>query len=277
MLTSREDLQKKLSNAGMSAIAAEVVDLCREAFRIQVSASNDHSLPVAASKLGGLPDLPATTAWPIDGATPLSFVGQINLGDLPTASMLPKDGLLSFFYDSEQHAWGFDPKHKSLFRVFYFSAPTKLQRASLSHATFKTRVLTFEPFLSIPDPSAKRIEDLLVEVESDEIYGEFFEAYCPQAPDHQLLGWPAVIQNEMELECQLVTHGLYVGGSSGYKDPRRKELEKDAQDWILLFQVDSDDDANMMWGDQGRLYFWIRRQDLQLADFANAWCILQCY
>jgi uncharacterized protein YwqG len=54
-------------------------------------------------------------------------------------------------------------------------------------------------------------------------------------------------------------------------------LEKGAQDWILLLQVDSDDDAQMMWGDAGMLYFWIRRQDLAQAAFGKAWCILQCH
>jgi hypothetical protein len=29
----------------------------------------------------------------------------------------------------------------------------------------------------------------------------------------------------------------------------------------LLLQVDSDDDAGMMWGD-GRIYYWIRRENL---------------
>jgi len=55
----------------------------------------------------------------------------------------------------------------------------------------------------------------------------------------------------LELECQLVTNGLYLGDLSGYKDPRRKELEPGADDWTLLIQIDSDDKAKMMWGDGG--------------------------
>jgi uncharacterized protein YwqG len=45
---------------------------------------------------------------------------------------------------------------------------------------------------------------------------------------------------------------------------------------VLLLQVDSDD-VGMMWGDGGRLYFWIREQDARRADFSNVWMILQCY
>jgi len=75
----------------------------------------------------------------------------------------------------------------------------------------------------------------------------------------------------------LVTNGVYAGNASGYKDPRRRELEPGAHDWTLLLQIDSDDNAKMMWGDAGMLYVWIRRQDLASREFDKAWTILQCF
>jgi uncharacterized protein YwqG len=66
----------------------------------------------------------------------------------------------------------------------------------------------------------------------------------------------------MQLECQLVTNGLYCGDASGYDDPRRRALETGATDWRLLLQIDSDDVLGSMWGDSGRVYFWIREQDV---------------
>ena len=80
----------------------------------------------------------------------------------------------------------------------------------------------------------------------------------------------------MELECQLASNGLYVGDATGYQHPRRFELEGGATDWELLLQLDSDDDADMMWGDAGALYFWIRKQDAETADFSKVWMVLQC-
>ena len=94
---------------------------------------------------------------------------------------------------------------------------------------------------------------------------------------HQLLGYSGNIQGEMELECQLVTNGVYTGDREGYQNPRVQTLREGAKDWMLLLQVDSDDEPGMMWGDLGRLYFWIRRQDLKARNFDNTWCILQCY
>ncbi|TCD03493.1 DUF1963 domain-containing protein [Pedobacter psychroterrae] len=92
-----------------------------------------------------------------------------------------------------------------------------------------------------------------------------------------LLGQPDVIQNEMELECELVTNGLYCGDPSGYNDPRAEKLRPNAKDWRLLLQIDSNEETEMMWGDVGRLYFWIKEEDLAAKRFENSWCILQCY
>ncbi len=69
----------------------------------------------------------------------------------------------------------------------------------------------------------------------------------------------------------------YCGDSTGYNDPQAKELKSGASEWRLLLQVDTDDDAGMMWGDCGRLYFWIRVDDLRRRDFDEVWTILQCF
>ena len=79
----------------------------------------------------------------------------------------------------------------------------------------------------------------------------------------------------MELECELVSNGINCGRFLP-NDPRVERLSKTSAQWSLLLQVDSDDDAGMMWGDVGRLYFWIRKSDLEDANFSDVWMILQC-
>jgi uncharacterized protein YwqG len=80
----------------------------------------------------------------------------------------------------------------------------------------------------------------------------------------------------MELECQLASNGLYCGDTTGYSDPRAGELASGASEWKLLFQIDSDDALDFMWGDSGRLYYWVLKDEAQRGDFANAWLVLQC-
>ncbi len=101
-------------------------------------------------------------------------------------------------------------------------------------------------------------------------------------PIHRLLGKPEIIQNPMEKECQMVTNGIPWGTTEWFTDPEMRKrgealLESAPDEWRLLLQVDSDFDADMMWGDIGRLYFWIRDEDLKKRDFSRCWMILQNY
>jgi uncharacterized protein YwqG len=93
---------------------------------------------------------------------------------------------------------------------------------------------------------------------------------------HRLLGHPDQIQGDMRLEAQLVSHGLYCGDGTCFQDPRRKVLESTAIDWQLLLQIDSDDNAGMMWGDVGRLYYLMTEEHMRDRNFDAAWMILQC-
>lgn len=82
----------------------------------------------------------------------------------------------------------------------------------------------------------------------------------------------------MELECQLVSHGVSCGEAIEDDDPRVRALRPGAAEWQLLFQIDTDEEGpGWMWGDVGMLYFWIPREALRRAAFDRAWMILQCY
>jgi len=277
-MSLRDDLLSGLSLAGLSSIGTELAKLSKECIRMRSTPRANEAFSIGASKLGGLPDLPPSLAWPEWKTGSLMFVAQVNLAELPASDLLPNVGVLSFFYDREQSAWGFDPNHQEGFRLWYFPEASRLIRpVGPKRSIFPCAQLSFEPFLSLPDFSSESVKDLLLEIEDDEQYCDFVEKRMGPAPQHQVLGWPHVIQNEMELECQLVTNGVYTGDASGYKDPRRKELEPGADDWTLLLQIDSDDNTKMMWGDGGMLYVWIRRQDLASRNFDRAWTILQCF
>jgi uncharacterized protein YwqG len=41
-------------------------------------------------------------------------------------------------------------------------------------------------------------------------------------------------------------------------------------------QIDSEEAAGMMWGDVGRIYFLIRRDDLRERRFEKSWAGLEC-
>ena len=45
---------------------------------------------------------------------------------------------------------------------------------------------------------------------------------------------------------------------------------------VAVAYIDTEDDAGMMGGDAGRIYYWIRDQDLAAGAWDATWLILQC-
>lgn len=247
--------------------------------------SNELELKVGESKIGGQPDLPKNIEWfTEDNGKHLSFIAQVNLVEiagLDNSQQLPPQGILYFFYSAEQEAWGFDVKDKDKFKVFYYEGSIEeLKRIDfpknlIEHARYKPCKLTFKASVSLPNWEHDYVFDRLNSQERHK-YTDITEELDVKA--NKLLGHSDNIQEPMELECELVTNGLYTGDPKGYNDPRAKELEKNKDAWTLLLQVDSNyEESGMMWGDAGMLYFWIKKDDLKNKKFDKSWLISQCY
>jgi uncharacterized protein YwqG len=92
---------------------------------------------------------------------------------------------------------------------------------------------------------------------------------------HRIGGYPEITQHDdLEVTAELVSHGIR-GNSDGRRDAERRGIGAGAGDWRLLLQVDSQEDAGMMWHDVGRLFFMIREQDLNALTFDRAWMDIQ--
>lgn len=240
------------------------------------------------SKIGGLPQLPSDFQWPQWKNKPMTFLAQIDLAQIPAElrpEYYPSSGCLFFFYDQDQSTWGFDPADRGSWQVIYResrpTAPLDPPQDLLENGIYPEKRIQFRQVSTFPSFERLGLENQQYSEIPDgtrkELMGLANEAFHGQ-PAHQMGGFPGAVQDDsMELECQLVTHGLFLGDASGFQSPRRAELAPGAQDWKLLLQLDTDEDVGMMWGDCGRLYFWIREEDLIARDFSNVWMILQCY
>jgi uncharacterized protein YwqG len=245
------------------------------------------------SRLGGSPDVPNGFVLPTAKGKPLDFLLQLKLDELPRHGLserLPATGLLSFFYDLNEQPWGYDPKELDGFRVFHFPERATLERVEIgSEFAMSPSALRFWRAWSLPSYGSRVGDRLLEELRSaphkDEEFDQLHElshalfrsaAPNPDGPSHRIGGHSDNVQGDMQLEAQLVMNGLYCGDASGYNDPRRAKLESTCEEWQLLLQLDSDDDAGFMWGDCGMLYFWLRDQDLANGDFSRTWMSLQC-
>jgi uncharacterized protein YwqG len=279
---SDERVTAHLRAAGLERLAERILPLARPAVRLVTTKARDEKLPVGTSKVGGFPDLRRDGDWPTWSEQRLGFLAQVNVADLRAfgfCDVLPEQGLLQFFYDRDQQTWGFDPKDRGSWCVRFESSVDGLAR-SVGDKLYPTCRVDLHETVAMPTWDSFDFEQLGLSSDDREAYFRALDDVESAEPDatplHQILGNPSPIQGDMQLECQLVSNGIYCGGSAGYADPRAQQLAPGAADWRLLFQLDSDGAADMMWGDAGRLYFWITREALKQRRFDETWMILQC-
>ena len=254
---------------------------------------NDNSEIINKSKIGGKPYLPKDFVWPYYQELPLSFLAQINLEEVNSFDkdkLLPSTGMLYFFYELETEEWGYHPESKGCAKVFYFEDTSNFELIDFpkdmeDYYKIPEFKVTFKSNISLP--SYENFYLLLKEDDAfkkhDISFNDFIplydEIFIPDNNYTKLLGYPDVIQNSMEEECEAVTRGFDMGGIESYPKQYQKEIRSASKDWILLFQMDTVEtsDYELMFGDSGHIYFWIKKEDLANKNFENIWLILQCY
>lgn len=213
------------------------------------------------------------------------------VSNLDENHLLPDEGILSFFYDLETMTWGFDPDDKGSARVFYFPEGTSMQVAKIPEELDEEFVIPelavdFEPHVSLPG-YGDNDDELGISHDEDLDWDEFIECIEKAGGDDieeltKLLGYPNVIQNPMEEECEACSRGFRQGNPEDYKmisHAEKADITDKAKDWILLFQMSTieSEDYELMFGDCGSIYFWIRKEDLKERNFDKVWLVLQCF
>ncbi|MFV5992196.1 YwqG family protein [Streptomyces sp. NPDC056231] len=267
-------------------IAGKWVGLLRPGVRLEAAAGSDDGV----GRLGGLPSLPVDVEWPVwNEHGPLSFVASIDCARLPTAALdidLPEAGALLFFYfdgqldDGDALVLAEDRASWAGARVLYVAADEKVAECGTPAG--------LKPYPMVP--LAARVEMTATEPWHPSVRA----AFAPGAPlrnrydhpvcsqefldalwgfddevGHQIGGHPHSVQNPVEIEIAEAV----LDGEVPWDDPR---LSKEAAAWVLLAQFDSDDAADMMWGDAGALYWLIRPEDLAARRFDRTMFTWQC-
>ncbi|KJK57444.1 hypothetical protein UK12_16675 [Saccharothrix sp. ST-888] len=238
---------------------------------------------VVVGRLGGEPELPPGAEWPVwEGNGPLSFVASVDCAALPTGELdipMPSDGTLLFFYfdgqldDGEALVLVGDHDSRPGARVRYVpaGAETVVHPTPDGLTAYPEVRLGAELAASDPGPWHPATADALGPDPDEDVQERFSDAVelAWGGPYHRIGGHPAPIQNPVEYE---VAHAV-LDGRAPWHTP---ELRAEAERWILLAQIDSDPDADMMWGDAGALYWLIRPEDLAAKRFDRAVFTWQC-
>ncbi len=275
------------------------ISLVRPSIRLATQRVPYARIAMGDSRIGGVPDVPSDFEWPRwspsrprddkfgqpwrpDVPLPQGFIAQLDLSHIPQVDdTLPRSGWLYFFYDRYCEPWGFDPADRGCCRIIYAdcdrSALVRTEPPSdkdLEHVA-EPCVVEAWPELTLPDD----LSDLWYGTPPYEAYRRLLEDVTKSVGNtsHRLLGHPQLIQGSMELECQLASNGIYCGGPEVFQSEEAGRLEAGAADWRLLLQIDTDEDGpGWMWGDVGRIYFWVKQQDLKQLRFDDAWLVFQC-
>ena len=274
------ELEQLLETHGLTRLAETVKSIPQPSLRLIATEPTEAAL----SRLGGQPNLPTEAEWPTMEDWPLAFIAQIDLATLPEIPglLLPRSGTLHFFYDGEDG--GYDPKNKDACRVLYSPQPL----ASLPLHPFPEDDLEYR-FVGVglqPEAIEQTIPDLedatmaTLDLSIDE-RGAYFDLTIDWEESHpsvlhRMGGFPDCIQGDPKLGAQLVSHDLYCGDQTGWKIGKERGLFPGAAEWLLLLQVDSEEAAEMMWGDGGRLYYLIKKDDLAALRFDQTRLVLQC-
>lgn len=227
-------------------------------------------------RLGGLPTLPDDVPWPSwEGHGPLSYIGELDCDQLATFGLelpAPSSGRLLFFYfdgsydDHETTVGTWDAATLQGARAVHLpadvTAPPREAPDGITvypEARMAGRTIMTAPGWDHPD-----LRDAFMEPGQDHrsfmehpVAGDDFTEALDErhtGPRHQVGGYATPVQGPVEDE---VAHAA-LHNEVAWTDPR---LRAEAERWELLFQVDSDDDLDMMWGDVGTLYWLARTGD----------------
>lgn len=274
--------------------AERLAALATRSLRITTTRAPESSLGLGASRFGGCPDVPLAFAWPERDGRPLAFLAQLDLSALP-ASSLPNVGWLLFFYEVDEGPYEHRPYRKPSWWVSYVDSP-RAQLRRMSHPALRRDDI---PFVSCAVSVSERVDlphwddRLLIDAgctfTDDEKGDDDVDRYDAISADlmgidldaeglHHMLGLPQQIQGDMRGQCQLEANRIVCACRRDYVCVRCESLLHEcSSQWTLLMQIDTDlAGPGWMWGDCGRLYFWIRPADLAARAFERSWLVMQC-
>ena len=219
----------------------------------------------------------------VGGARPAQLVAAIDCSQVRAPELdipLPESGeLLFFYYDGlgDNTVVYTDPDsviHGT--RVIYVPAGAKVAlRAAPDGTSPYPRLLLGGELIATapdsenaaliaaygnPDDAVDYVDYPTTDADDNGFWDELSAFRRDHWPHHRIGGYALPVQGSVEPEAAHVFHP----GKEEEAETARKEL---ASELVLLAQIDSDSRSGMGWGDAGRLYWMIRRDDLAAARF----------
>ncbi len=212
---------------------------------------------------------------------PLRFLAQVNFSEMPALEGFPKKGILQFYIAGENaHGLNFEnPEEQKGFRVIYHEDVVEDEAALLS--VLPTEGVEYPEGFPVEGEMKLNFEKSSMPMGGGDYRFDklLLDVYNEANPDARVTSLDRAPEDDLDkVYDQLDMGGHRVGGYPLFTqlDPREyhPELKEDS---VLLFQLDSDADHQIMWGDSGVCNFFIRPEDLAKCDFSRVLYHWDCY
>lgn len=226
------------------------------------------------SKFGGTPYLPIGYEYPIDSnGEPMRLLAQINFEEMPGMEYYPTKGILQFYISPKDDLYGADldkPTAQNNFKVIYIPEVIKDTSKIINDFSFVSSSeddyfpIGAEGKLNYElDYVPVGIRDYQFEKIFNKTVYDFFDIKGDN--EEEILEWEQSLDwYENKYSCA----GHRIGGYAYFTQNDPREFANKDYD-VLLLQIDSDDELDIMWGDVGIANFFIRLEDLMKMDFSK--------
>ena len=231
-----------------------------------IKALPKEDLSLEQSKFGHYPCMPIGFDYPKDAEGKYMYpLAQINFKEMPELTGYPVSGYLQFYISGFDEVYGLDfdnPQDQKNFRVLYFEeSDVQNYKADFS----------FLDDVMESDMSPVHRPHALSFAKKDEFVGigdAWYEARSGIDLFSVAEKYPSIkddLENALYENSQ--PNGHKIGGYAYFTQSDPRGYDKRFKDYILLFQLDSDD--HIMWGDVGVANFFIHPDDLAKKDFSK--------
>lgn len=222
------------------------------------------------SKVRGKPYQPKNEPYPLDiDGNPLILFAQINFAEMPSLPPYPHQGIIQFFISATDELYGMNLENgfeglakQDRFRVRYCADIITDESQLMTDFDFLHQDV--DDFLPARQECSMNFELAtemisLSDYQFDQIFGNnCFDEWGDKAEQIEEICWDT-----------LQSEGHKIGGYAYFTQEDPRYWTSPSENWLLLLQIDTDDEADIMWGDSGVGAFFIKEEDLRKKDFAH--------
>ena len=218
----------------MIDIKKELLKTARNSIRLEIGGAAK-----GLTKFGGKPDVPEDFEWAYYDGNPLAFIAQFDLEEISrfdAENLLPKTGVLSFFYELETKPHSVDGEDNGFARVYWFEDKNALRTAEFPDAL---KAEFRFPALGITARSEKSYQSypdfLLQRAKLTEEWERFESAQNSIGIEEsgnisKMLGWADPIRGYMTADCELMSRGYNLADEQGRSEVTPLDRQE-AEQW----------------------------------------------